>query len=203
MKSRRKMKPSIRFSYLLAVAITFALASLSPPAAHAKDKIIHSMTHNGAADSDLFRVCESSGLVKMIGSKIQILLKKLKDKHTTDGSKCTDDDIICVVRSDVHMNGSTNVLVAHTILRGDAKRGNMKIKVDTCDENSGLCPIPALDVRTTGTTVICYKADPNFTTPTFTGGQLASDCEGVVLGPLTLPQNGVIAEKGMVGTCDD
>ena len=198
-----KTKLSNQFPYLLVGIIAFSWTCLAPSAAHAKDKIIHSMTHNGAADSDLFTVCESSGLVKMIGSKIQIQLKKLKNKHTTDGSKCTDDDIICVVRSDVHMSGSTNVLVANTILRGDAKRGNMKIKVDTCDVNAALCPVPALDVRTTGTTVICYKADPNFTTPIFTGGQLASACEGVVLGEFILPQNGVIAEKGMVGTCDD
>ncbi len=200
MSLQRKMKLSYRFSCLLAGAITFAFASLAPSGAAAKDKIIHSMTNDGAG-SNLFKGCQSSGLVKMIGPKIQIQLKKLEGKPTGDGNKCTTDDIICIVKSDVHMSGEQDVFVSRTVLRGDLKRGNMKIKVDTCDTNPALCAIPALDVRTTGTVVTCYENDPSFATPVFGGGPL-SDCEGVALDEFPLPTSPVIAETGMMGTCD-
>lgn len=202
MKSQRKMKLSNRFSYLLVGAITLAWACLAPPAAHAKDKLIMSMVNKGdPGASSLFVGCQSSGLVKMIGPKIQILLKKLDGKPSGDGLSCSGDDVICIVRSNVNWVAGTP-FVSNTILRGDTKRGNMKIKVDTCDENPALCAIPALDVRITGTTVTCYEGDPTFVTPTFTGGPL-NNCEGVVLGEIDLPSSPVIAETGMMGTCDD
>ena len=201
MKPRSKTKRSNGFSYLLVGAITFSLASLSPSAAHAKDKLITSMVNKGGAGaSSLFVNCTSSGLSKIMGPKIQILLKKLDGKPTGDGNLCTGDDIICIVRSNVNWVAGAP-FVSNTILRGDPKRGNMKIKVDTCDENPALCAIPSLDVRITGTTVTCYEGDPSFVTPTFSGGPLNS-CEGVVLGDIALPTSPIIAETGMMGTCD-
>ena len=201
MKPQDEMNVSNRFSALIVSAIALSIATFSPTAADAKDKLIMSMVSDGSG-SDLFVPCESSGLVKMIGPKIQILLKKLDGKPSGDGTLCTDDDIICVVQSDVHMNGSQHVLVSRTVLRGDLKRGNMKIKVDTCATNPALCALPALSVRTTGTSVTCFAADQDFATPIFSGGSLNS-CEGVALNDFPLPTNGVIAETGMMGTCDD
>ena len=202
MKPQDQSKRSNGLYYLISGIVAVAVAVLSPSAAPAKDKHIMSMTHDGSSDSDLFIGCESSGLLKMMGPKIQILLKKLNGKPSGDGTRCTADDFICIVKSDVHMSGSQDVFVSRTVLRGDPKRGNLKIKVDTCDTNPALCALPVLDVRTTGTSATCYEADPGFVTPTFSGGPLSA-CEGVVLGAFDLPTSPVIAETGMMGTCDD
>ena len=196
-----KTKLSNQFPYLLVGIIAFAWTCLAPSAAHAKDKLITSMVNKGGSGaSSLFVNCQSSGLSKIMGPKIQILLKKLDGKPTGDGISCSGDDVICIVRSNVNWVAGAP-FVSNTILRGDTKRGNMKIKVDTCDENPNLCAIPSLDVRITGTTVTCYEGDPSFVTPTFNGGPLNS-CEGVALGDIDLPTSPIIAETGMMGTCD-
>jgi len=202
MKPQDEMNVSNRFSTLIVSAIALSIATFSPTAADAKDKLIMSMVNKGGdGASSLFANCQSSGSSKLMGPKIQILLKKLDGKPTGDGLLCSGDDVICIVRSNVNWVAGAP-FVSNTILRGDTKRGNMKIKVDTCDENPALCAVPALDVRITGTTVTCYEGDPNFVTPTFSGGPLNS-CEGVVLGDIDLPTSAVIAETGMMGTCDN
>ena len=73
MKPQDEMNVSNRFSALIVSAIALSIATFSPTAADAKDKLIMSMVSDGSG-SDLFVPCESSGLVKMIGPKIQILL---------------------------------------------------------------------------------------------------------------------------------
>ncbi len=78
------------------------------------------------------------------------------------------------------MSSNQDVFVSPTVVRGDLKRGDLKIKHDTCDENPGLYAIPVLDVRTTGTQVTCFAADPDFVTPLSSGGALNA-CEGVAL----------------------
>jgi len=90
--------------------------------------------------SDLFIGDESSGLLKTVGPETQILLKKLDDKPGGDGTKCTADDSICIVKPDVHRIGSQDVFGSRTLLRGDPKRGNLKIKVDTCDRTQPSVP---------------------------------------------------------------
>ena len=200
MTGTAKRKRSNGFFYTLVGTMTVALVGMAPADARAKDKHITSMTNDGSG-SALFVGCQSSGLVKMMGPKIQVQLKKLAGKPSGDGILCTDDDIICIIQSDVHMSGGQDIFVSRTVVRGDLKRGNLKIKHDTCDKNPALCAIPVLDVRTTGTQVTCYEADPGFVTPTFTGGPL-NECEGVALSAFALPTSPVLAETGMMGTCD-
>lgn len=200
MTGTAKRKLSNGFFYTLVGTMTMALVGMAPANAEAKDKLIMSMTQDGSG-SALFVGCQSSGLVKMMGPKIQVQLKKLAGKPSGDGILCTDDDIICIIQSDVHMSGGQDIFVSRTVVRGDLKRGNLKIKHDTCDKNPALCAIPVLDVRTTGTQVTCYEADPGFVTPAFTGGPL-NECEGVALSAFALPTSPVLAETGMMGTCD-
>lgn len=200
MTGTAKRKLSNGFFYTLVGTMTMALVGMAPADAEAKDKLIMSMTQDGSG-SALFVGCQSSGLVKMMGPKIQVQLKKLAGKPSGDGILCTDDDIICIIQSDVHMSGGQDIFVSRTVVRGDLKRGNLKIKHDTCDKNPALCAIPVLDVRTTGTQVTCYEADPGFVTPAFTGGPL-NECEGVALSAFALPTSPVLAETGMMGTCD-
>jgi len=200
MTGTAKMKLSNGFFYTLVGAMTMALVGMVPANAEAKDKLIMSMTHDGSG-SDLFVGCQSSGLLKIMGPKIQVQLKKLAGKPSGDGILCTDDDIICIIESDVHMSGAQDVFVSRTVVRGDLKRGNLKIKHDTCDENPALCAIPSLDVRTTSTQLTCFEADPDFVTQTLSGGPLHA-CAGVALSAFPLPTSHVIAETGMMGTCD-
>ena len=99
MTGTAKMKLSNGFFYTLVGAMTVALVGMAPANAEAKDKLIMSMTQDGSG-SDLFVGCQSSGLVKMMGPKIQVQLKKLAGKPSGDGILCTDDDIICIIESE-------------------------------------------------------------------------------------------------------
>jgi hypothetical protein len=151
----------------------------------------------------------SAGKVKLLAEKVQIQLKKLSGKPTTDGVVCTDDDIICIMTANVHLATVENFGVSYTVFRGDLKRGNMKIKHDMCAENPTLCGASEIDVRTTNIGVVCYEADPTWVNPSFNaagsdGDGAISPCEGATLvfggGPFTVPSTAVIAVDGM-STC--
>jgi hypothetical protein len=185
-----------------------ALVLLAAPAGAAKDKIQMSMT-SVAGTGGIFERCVSSGKIKLQAEKVQIQLKKLREKPTTDGVICTDDDIICIMTSDVHLSVAENFGVSYTVFRGDLKKGNMKIKYDMCAENATLCGSTEIDVRTTDIRVACYEADPAWVNPSFNaagtnGDGAISPCEGSTMvfggGPFTVPSTPVIAVAGM-STC--
>ena len=191
----------MRLPALLSTAVLVA-ASFLPETAQAKDKMIFSMV-NGEPTNANFVQCQSQGLAKIVGTKMQIQLKKLENLPDTDGVPCSGDEYICVITSEVSL-GVPSFATSYTFFQGDLKKGSLKLKHDMCKENSTLCGTGVVST-TTGLAIQCYEPDPSWPLPAFNaagtaGSGAVNSCEGVQLslfGVPTLPTSAVIAELGM------
>ena len=173
-----------------------------PSVALSKDKMIYSMVNVTPTDAN-FVQCQSQGLAKIVGTKMQIQLKKMQGLADTDGIPCSGDEYICVITSEVSL-GIPNFATSYTFFQGDVKKGSLKIKHDLCKENATLCGTGVAST-TTGLTIQCHYPDSTWPLPAFNasgspGSGAVNTCEGVQLsafGVPTLPSTPVIAQLGL------
>lgn len=128
--------------------------------------------------------------------KIQMQLQKMTipDSDQTPG---TGDEVICI--SDSKLNVAGAPLTTTTILRGEIKKGQVKIKYDLAAEGTGCFPaksggpgVASYESRTT-----CYAPDPTYN-PALTIALASDGTSGIVIGSSAPhPSSGIIAVDGI------